>query len=378
MATNYVKASYTEIIDLQTINGTTSIVGLHTPVGSSPYQRLKGFFDQFRKFRYKGISSLVMVPAAQLPVDPLGLTGVTGTTDLMDPRDQLNPILFHGCHGENLGSILDSIYSASEYMRNPTTGSQDTISQVGKNVSDSAVESKFENTNLAYYGYYKCLTDVSWKKYGIQSGVRLKHLHPLVWKVAQNHPLVPTLQEGNIGELVSTQTAYDTPSEIATKSTASSLNNAGFVYGGISQQVMAGVTDFTITRPVYQQQFTNGCASLGWLPTTQIGSDGKNYQVTLPKLYMGLLVLPPAYNVEQFFRCAIRHEFEFRDFTSSLGNMGLGANALGVNPIAHSYFNWIDYSTSAKAVSEASVPMSCGETIDVIGGSSQIVSDGVS
>lgn len=62
MATNYAKASYTEVIDLQTTNGKTSIIGIHTPVGVKPYRRLYGFFNQFRKYRYRGISSLVMVP----------------------------------------------------------------------------------------------------------------------------------------------------------------------------------------------------------------------------------------------------------------------------------------------------------------------------
>ena len=88
--TNYVKATYTEIIDLQTVNGKCSIIGIHTPTGNGPYSKLRGFFTQFRKFKYLGIDRMVMAPAANLPVDPLGLTGVQGTTDLMDPRDTLN------------------------------------------------------------------------------------------------------------------------------------------------------------------------------------------------------------------------------------------------------------------------------------------------
>lgn len=108
MATNYVTAKYQEIYDLGTQAGKTTILGIHTPYAGSVYNMLSGFFDQFRKYRYKGCS-VSMVPAAQLPADPSQVSFEAGSLTV-DPRDLLNPILFHGCHGEELNEILDAVY----------------------------------------------------------------------------------------------------------------------------------------------------------------------------------------------------------------------------------------------------------------------------
>ena len=381
MATGYAKASYTEVIDLQTTNGYTSIIGLHTPVGRRPYDRLHGFFNQFRKYRYRGISSLVMVPAANLPVDPLGLTGVQGTTDLMDPRDALNPILFHGCHGEHLNTILDQIYGAGEREN----GSGVNYSENGENVSDSAREILSANADIG--AYYKCLTDTTWKKFGIQSGVKLKGLHPLVHKLAINAPIIPGLNvssntaailDNNAG-MFREYSANTTTAVVETNSSALS-NSVGtdlFAPANTVGSVMEVSGETVGSRAQYVQEFTNGMTRLGWLPTTKAAPNtSATYQynqvqiATLPKLFMGVLVLPPSYNVEQYFRCVIRHEFEFSQFTTSLGAMyDYNLNETNMKPSNNNnYFNWIDYGSSKIAE---------GETIDMLNGKSDVISDGV-
>lgn len=389
MATQFAKASYTEVIDLQTTNGKTSIIGIHTPVGIQPYQRLFGFFNQFRKFRYKGISSLVMVPAANLPVDPLGLTGVQGTTDLMDPRDNLNPIIFHGAHGSALTTILDTIYSADEYVAsngNPT-------SNIGRNVSPSTSESVLDNSTSDLTGsYYRCLTDTSWRKFGIQNGVRLKGLHPLVHRMARNIPLLPAVgfDGANAGQVtrVDQNATSGRIENVAEYLVIADNNTSGQVNVPHNTVPNTTVWDGTASgylRPEYVQEFTNGMARLDWLPTAtmvQTTSTPRLIEATaLPKLYMGVLVLPPAYNVEQYFRMVIRHEFEFKDFTTSLGLMGFGSDSLTPNSQKNvtSYYNWIDYSDAESSSKVAAIEGldSAGSTIDMIGGTSEVVSDGV-
>lgn len=387
MATNYAKASYTEVIDLQTTNGETSIIGIHTPVGVTPYRRLQGFFMQFRKFKYKGISSLVMVPAANLPVDPLGLTGVVGTTDLMDPRDNLNPILFHGAHGENLNGVLDTIYSADEYIVNG-----ESVSTLGRNLSDSCNESLISNATSDLIGqYYRSLTDTSWKKFGIQNGVRLRGLHPLVHKLARNTPLLPSA--GGVGQNAGQLVGLGNVTNRINTDTSQSFSSTSNIAETAAHAPIADVPNVTVwdgtnsgyLRPEYAQEFTNGVTSLGWLPTTvKVQSSESSTRIMptgLPKIFMGVLVMPPAYNVEQYFRMVIRHEFEFKEFTSSLGSMGYGSFefAHAQNLADTAYYNWIDYS-DAKAVEEISKLEgvdSAGSTIDMIGGSSEVISDGV-
>lgn len=379
MATNYVKASYTEVVDLQTTNGKTSVIGIHTPVGVRPYHRLFGFFNQFSKFRYKGISSLVMVPAANLPVDPLGLTGVQGTTDLMDPRDALNPILFHGAHGERLSDVLDMIYSSDEQVDSIGYNS----SYTGRNTSDSTSETLSSNAS-ASTNYYKCLTDVTWRKFGIQSGVRLKGLHPLVWKLARNMPLVPGFAPGQSTSgdvsIASMNAGRDVDSVINDR-TIRTYSEATFPLaevGNVETISLDGVLSRTVQ---YQQDMTYGVSRLGWMPTSRnipsVSEDDaviRKGPTVLPKIFMGVLVLPPSYNIEQYFRMVIRHEFEFKDFTTSLGLMAAGNQNANSAPNTTNYFNWIDYGSAVKDEKVDSV----GDTLDMIGGESEVISDGVS
>lgn len=379
MATNFATATYNEIVDMQTINGKTTIIGIHTPQGERVREYLRGFFDQFRFFRYEGISSMVGVNAAQLPVDPLGLTGVTGSTDLMDPRDNLNPILFHGCHGESLGPILNTIYTSRER----TAASSGLVENglvsdvVNNNVSDSLLGTDVENY-LQYSAYYSALTDKTWKKFGIQSGVRLKGLHPRVWKVARNSPLIPVDYPSDVNSVnsgllktVQSQNADTLPAFAAGLATSPLNEGRNIEDYGTDDEVPA-------VYKAYDQYLTNGTARLGWLPTNQTGLDGQVYATMLPKLYMGILVLPPSYNVEQFLRFRITHRISFRGFTTSLGNMSREQQSVSSPPYRPAYFNWIDYTTTdnKNSVGELS-PISYGETMDIIGGDSKLISDGV-
>lgn len=377
--TNYVKATYNEIIDLQTVNGKCSIIGIHTPTGLGPYTKLKGFFTQFRKYKYVGIDSMVMCPAANLPVDPLGLTGVVGSTDLMDPRDALNPILFHGCHGESMSDVLNSLFakhssnSIIDRLANPTVGFES--QSADKLDVDFDAAHVLQSVTSAEESYYRFLTDPKWRKFGIQSMLRLRKLHPLTWRVASTTPYLPNdalLEVGNVG------TVFENPPLVA------GINSA--VYNALPNAPDYSADGSSVVpHRMYSQQFTNGVTPLGWLPTTtltnevtQTSGDSivnvKSEFVRLPKLFMGVLVLPPSYNVEQFFRLSIRHTFLFKDFTQSLTplfdtnnpNQDLGNGA-------KSYFNWIDYTGNNKVVSVS--PIDKGTTLDVLDGKSEVVSD---
>lgn len=56
MSTNFAKARYQEIYDINTVSDSVSVIGIHTPVGNKPRQMLAGFFTQFRKYKYAGCS----------------------------------------------------------------------------------------------------------------------------------------------------------------------------------------------------------------------------------------------------------------------------------------------------------------------------------
>lgn len=380
MATNYARASYTEVIDLQTVNGKCSIVGIHTPTGRKPYEKLKGFFLQYKKFRYKGISKMIMVPAANLPVDPLGLTGVNGTTDLMDPRDALNPIMFHGVHGQTINQIVDRLYAnngtgSSNYITNPTVGYLSSSVDLKEFDLPSSSPGSVPPAERAYYNF---LTDPRWKKFGIQSMVSLKNLHPLVWKMARSMPMLPGLEStanSDVGtgvERLSNDTLTGGVPDVNALITGSQFPVS-------TQNAIPNVPGLgTEDEPSYRafvQEFTNGVTRLGWLPTTVMGREGIGI-TGLPKLYMGVLVLPPAYNVEQFFRLSIRHVFEFSGFTTNVESFAgnISFPGVGLDP---AYFNWIDYTDESGSKVEAVSKVDYGGTLDCLDASSSIVSDGV-
>lgn len=390
MATNYASASYTEVIDLQTVNNKTSIIGIHTPIGKAPYLKLKGFFQQFKKYRYKGISKLIMAPAAALPVDPLGLTTEVGTPGYMDPRDTFNPILFKGCHGENMNVILNQLFDAREIVGipsgetggNPITrdGGDDDRASPSVRQMQQDFGTTIQSLDVTKM-YYRLLTDTSWRKFGIQSMVKLKNLHPLVWKLATNHPILPAAN-GNIFQLNAGMVEVQN-----TDGTITNPSSGGYGPVVSGQNVGAiGMLPNAGANRMYMQEFTNGCQRLGWLPTSTFvqGSNQVLEQTVadrpritaLPKLFMGILIMPPSYSQEQFMRMVLRHEFEFSGFQSSTGsfdvdfypldNGGDGAAAQGYRET--NYYNWIDY---GEATSK-------GVTLDILDGASEVISDGVS
>lgn len=386
MATNNVTAQYTEVIDLQTTTDKTSVIGIHTPIGKRPLAKLSGLFTNYRFFKYNGCS-VQMVPAAQLPVDPLGLTGIPGTTDLMDPRDLLNPIISHGCHGESMSKVLNRIYRPNYVRNGESTGTFDRY-------SDSVIQADDITEADGLSQYYNCLTDVTWKKHGIQQGLRLKWLRPLVHRLAQNAPLVPMYtgvanddrqQWQNMGYMNGVRVA-DIPDNQGTviqdETPAEHSNVRHPLLWGYSPATDIVIGSSPSPMETNTQIMTNGLQRLGWLPTFQTrvyreGSEDKvlQYPTLLPKLFMSVIVLPPAYNVQQYFRMVVRHSFSFRGFTTSVGAQSMDGVGHTFSPI-NTYFNWIKYTTQST-YEEGTQAMQENTTLDIIGGESKLVTDGV-
>lgn len=322
MATNYARARYDEVYDFGTKSGQVTVIGIHTPSveagvvnRATPYQMLSGFFNQFRKFKYTG-ARVTIVPAAQLPADPLQVSFEAGQPTI-DPRDLLNPILFHGCHGESLAQALDSIFGDEGHD----------FSTPSFDVDEKAIAQ-----SLIANEYYSALTDKTWRKFGVQTPARLPNLYPLVWKAGTTFPMM-----GKTGQMNS----FDVMDTISKQ-----LKAAGQA-GLDPEMVHSGMmfyppmewrynTDGTTGENYGAQRFLSyGASRLGWLPTSVSNSVMNSGTVDspvvpsplLPKLFMGVLLFPPSYTQELYFRMTITHYFEFKDFQGV--SMGTG---LPVNP----------------------------------------------
>lgn len=368
MTTQYATASYQEIIDLHTETDRVSVIGIHTPVTRTPYDMLAGLFDTFQKYHYDGCS-MTMVPAARLPADPSQVSYEAGEQPI-DPRDMLNPILWHGCHGESLGSVLNQFYSGR--------GGTSDISKLMSASIDVNNASTSQIGNAAIYEslYYKALTDNTWLKAHPQRGFRKKGLRPLVYDLSTDRQYVPGLY-GTLSPTVvrpsaqarspSANTGFVTPVVSGTIGTDASVGT-----GAISAQGTEGLQttysgNASVNTPAVSFDtnfFTSRLHGLGWLDTrvrtmnanyTTSGFDGTvnndsalleshysnleerqkiNY---LPRLFMGVCLLPPAYKTEQYFRVILNHRFSFKKFRG-VSTRGDYVGAVGAGSVPN-YFN---------------------------------------
>lgn len=336
MTTQYASASYQEIIDLHTESDKVSVVGIHTPNSDTPYHMLKGFWTQFKKFKYNGCS-ISLVPAARLPADPLQVSYEPGETTI-DPRDMLNPILFHGCHGDDMGAILNSLYaldSSSSFIDEISSDSADlNVFPQSLFPGDSAVD-VYEAL------YYKALVDKTWLKAHPQVGFRKNGLHPMVYSVAAMHQIAGI--DTNFGDLGALDTVHTSAG--VSQSVHGSVggtgpsNDATYIYGPMGRPVADVVNNkFTLPRGHSLGLVTPRLQKLGWMDTRnvlgstspisveQVGTTadmlGYLYKqasevmdpVLVPKIYMGMIMLPPAYKTEQYYRLIINHSFSFAKF----------------------------------------------------------------
>lgn len=345
MTTQFATASYQEIIDLHTETDKVSVIGIHTPVTETPYDMMQPFFDAFQKYHYDGCS-LVMVPAARLPADPSQVSYGAGEPPI-DPRDLLNPILWHGCHGESLGSVLNQFYSAGSGSTDVTRKFFDSGELNEKNTAQIGDIGVFEGL------YYRALVDKTWLKAHPQKGFRKSGLRPLVYEVSTDRQYVP-MNGGTYAPILPKSDIYaGDPTEnqgLQGGFVSGTLGNATnqstlSVTGSLGLQMTGGTGDELIAALPYDrsstQFFTSRLHGLGWLDTrvrtiypavnseVLTGSDETDYGIIedmyinaenkgrinyLPRLFMGMILLPPAYKTEQYFRIILNHRFSFKKY----------------------------------------------------------------
>lgn len=335
-STNFAKASYQEIYDVNTVSNKVSVIGIHTPTGAKPRQMLSGMFTQFRKYKYLGCS-VVGTPAQRLGLN-LAQLSTEGGASSVNPKDVFNPALVRGCHGDNLNSALNSIYKGSF---------QNEGSSMGK---DDFTETVVPSGSLTWEQmYYRMLQDPSFKKFNLSSGIKLSGLHPMVYNVASNHQMVVSEGSNSIGQLVLDSDTVDVAFHNRTR---------GAISDGTAGNAVA----------VYPQFMTNKLQSLGWLDTRQVingrlvGDDNAKQPsfTTLPKIFMACIILPMAKSdsVVTSMRFVITHHFAFKEFNTSLTLEG-----------ASEYYDWL----TTQSKKNDTLQVQSDPEIDSV----ELVSDGV-
>lgn len=310
MATNGVHCSYQEVVDLHTESDRVTAIGIHTPTGSFPRQMFKGFFDMYKKFKYLGCS-ISLVPAARLPADPSQVSYEGGEPPL-DARDLMNPIMFHGCHGDDLGGVLNRLYGDNGAVSD---------SLDGIDISSTGVLMDPEYSTMERL-YYKALTDKTWKKAHPMRGFRKSGLRPLLYSLAVNRQIMPA--------------SIDTGLPDRQMFGFNDDNDLDIAFGDPTTDYETSGNTVTFQTKNNLQFSTPRLTGLGWLDTRQVLTTAVPFDITsgitpeeviedvskafavnyteLPKLFMGVILLPPAYKTEQYFRMIINHYFAFKNF----------------------------------------------------------------
>lgn len=189
MVTNYIKnATYKEIYDIHTDTESTSILTLHTPINTMPREMLKGFFDQYRKFKYRG-ASVSLRPVAKLPADPEQISYDPGEIGI-DPRDLMDPVLVRGYSGESLSTFLNTFNVAGSQAKQQQVsvgGNYSALRNDGWFGSSVDKASFFDQDGARDWRstyleklYYQSLSDPGFQKIKPQSGMR-RFFYPLVY-----------------------------------------------------------------------------------------------------------------------------------------------------------------------------------------------------
>lgn len=350
MATNYVHASFSEVYDLHTEVGKPTVIGVHTPQFNLVQQMLRGFFLQFRKFKYVGCD-VTFIPVSTLPADPLQIS-YEGGEPTIDPRDMVNPILWKGCHGNSLGKVIDALIP--DGLTGSTLGESIDRAQVSETAGLAVSSADLEIL------YYQGLSSPDWNKASVQRGFRKSSLYPLVYNLATDTQMVNRdVYMGNPDEMLPYSGSY--------------ADGAGSPPSRIGNDMAFGSTGLP-------RHFTNTVQRLGWLDTIMptytkaVGADddleNSGHLTGIPKLMMMCILMPPAYKTEFYFRMVIRHKIAFRDFGLAVGP---GAPYFGsANPDGG--YNapepaWNDYPTTAGTQADS---------VEMNTGSVNLVSAGVS
>lgn len=345
LSTNYARAKYQEIYDINTVSDQVSIIGIHTPTGTKPRQMLAGFFTQFRKYKYAGCS-VVATPAQRLGLNLAQISTEAGASTV-NPKDVFNPALVRGCHGDNLNSALNSIYNGAFENEGSSLGLDDHSWAVAPT-----------GTVTWEQMYYRMLQDPSFKKFNLNSGIKLSGLRPMVYNVASNHQIVPNETSANVGQIVS-----------------GTGSDGEF---GFSSDTIGTLADGSGSAASVLPQFmTNRLQTLGWLDTRQVINSKTTTSsdrvvpgyTTLPRIFMSLIVLPPALSdsVVTSMRFVITHYFEFKEFNTSLTLESVTE-----------YYDWLTTQSKGGDRKDPDDPKVLNDTFDTNGLSDSIemVSDG--
>lgn len=310
MVNQIINATYTETYDINTAVNELTLLGIHTPLAKNMKAQFKGFFEQYKKVKILGCD-IALACASTQALDPTQLGIGSGA---MDPRDVMNPILFKACTGEKMNVLLDRIYNTA-----------------ATEADDGSLKQSFQTGNDVLNAYYSLLSDDSFRKTHPQSGLTVMGLKPLVRKIVTTSEFKFQGSESTGGPWLNNNLAYDFGGDaISNTGTSTTTPNIFMTNGTVDMPAIETAFEDTVnTQVVNGTTVTNQQITKQWLINS------------IPRIYMGVIVLPPAIVQKLFFRMSIRWHVQFLGYRPCLDLAPLsGYNGVERTDGLHNQDNW--------------------------------------
>lgn len=353
MVQKIVNATYTETYDLNTAVGELSLLAIHTPQAGALLRMYHGFFEQYKKYKINGCN-IRMICASQQALTP-DLIGLTEGS--VDPRDILNPILFKACTGESINLLVDQIYNNGQTL--------------AQSLGSNSIDQHVDNRQIASDVYYQLLADDTWRKDHPQRGLTILGLRPFVHKVVTTQPFkwtgVAGISTGSWDGVKDRPAIAPANADDGTPSAIDTVQGFGAPSGGNTAGTMISTNPTVFV--------SNGLTEMPWLDTSvprsgTVGTADDETSITpsqapmnrvinsVPRVYMGCIILPPAILQRLFFRMQVTWSISFKDWRPSQDvgtlqhydfTLDGGNNSLASDSISRSTYWNMYHSASAKA-----------------------------
>lgn len=284
---NMVFVKVRETYDLHTIQNKMSVIGIHTPKAGIIKRNYPGLLMQCKA--YRPVSCDVKLACASvLPMDPLGVGTEVGD---VAPEDLFNPILYKAVSNFSMSQI--EAYIHGNYANWVTRGDSLDATNDGLTSDDFQI-------------YYGLLSDTNnWKHANPQSGLSMASLRPLVYEQVYNIGGNGVTDRAGQG-VVTGQTVVLPDGSTVTVSPQS--------FRGKAKEIpwLNCTTPIVLSSSLKEDVpgFDYGNSTSDVIPKNQ--QEG----VPAPKIYCGIIIVPPSRLHQLFYRMVVEWTLEFSSIRS--------------------------------------------------------------
>lgn len=307
-----------ETYDLHTIQNKMSVIGIHTPKAQIIKRNYPGLLMQCRA--YRPVSCDVRLAcASMLPLDPQGVGLTEGD---VAPEDVFNPILYKAVSNFSMSQI-------EAFINRANTSSWVTRGDSLDATNDGLTSDDFDI-------YYGLLADTNaWKHASPQAGLSMSKLRPRVYEMVYN----TGENSGDASGVPNSNPYFPQPDD--TTQFAQNIQQ----WRGESKPMPW--LNCTAPAPLTGSGFSFNAP--GFAADADAGIPS-NYQTSVPapKVYCGVIIVPPSRLHQLFYRLVCEWTLEF----SSIRSLGEIASFAGLGRIGGAQ-HVQDYSFDSKMLPDS-------------------------